>query len=281
MRKGFAVLLAMLCLLMCLTVSVSAEGTQYIYEETGALLTEEEILSLEQFCAETAEIYGCGIYVLTLNDYTKYHSDPYEAAEVIYRNKGFGVGENKNGILLMLSMSERDYALVCYGDIGNSVFTDSMQDYIEDAFLEPLAVNDWYGGLATYVYCCARALESFDGNIGEAYPGYYENGEYYVDMGLRLQYVYRLYAPIIIGISLVIALVVCLIMKSRMKTAKIASRAEGYIPMGGVDLRVLDSEHIRTTRRVIHHGDDDNNSSFGGGHTSVRSSGFSGRSGKF
>ena len=280
MKKGLAVLLAMVCLLMCLTVSVSADGTQYIYEETGALLTAEEILTLEQVCAETAEAYGCGVYVVTLNDYTKYHSDPYEAAKVIYRNKSFGVGENKSGILLMLSMSERDYALVCYGDIGNSVFTDNMQDYIEDAFLEPLSVDDWYGGLASYVYSCARALESFDGNIGDAYPGYYENGVYYVDMNLRLQYVFRLYAPIIIGVSLILALVVCLIMKSRMKTAKIATCAEGYIPMGGVDLRVMESDLIRTTRRVIHHSSDDDDSSFGGG-TSIDSSGFSGRSGKF
>ena len=86
----------------------------------GMMLTDGEILELEQQCAYAADNYGCGIYVVTLDDFSYYDPDPLLAAEEIYRSMEFGVGENKNGILLMLSMTERDFAMVAYGDIANS-----------------------------------------------------------------------------------------------------------------------------------------------------------------
>lgn len=281
MRNRFVTLLALLCLLMSLALPVHAAEGAYIHETTGALLTETEAADLDSRCADAAAAYDCGIYAVVLPDYSEYGYDPLSAAEQMYMDMGFGVGENRNGILLMLSMSERDYALVCYGDIANSVFTDRTQARITEDFLDDFGVNHWQGGFEDYVDGCVEALAGFDGTVGEAYDGYYEDGVYYPETaGSRLAYVLSGYGWAIMLISLVIALVVCLVMKGQMKTAKIATRAGEYIPKGGVDLRVRQDTFTHTTRQVIHH-ERDTNSGGGGGGTSVRSSGFSGRSGKF
>lgn len=282
MKKRFVTLLVMLCLLTSLTVPVFATDNTYVFETTGALLSSEEVARLEQQCVDAAAAYGCGIYVVTLNDFSEYHADPYEAAQVIYRGMDFGVGENKNGIMLMLSMSERDYALICYGDIANSVFTDSRQGVIIDDFLDDFSVNDWEGGLTDFVENSVYALANFDGTIGESYDGYYDNGVYYEETPVnRVWYVVSQFGLAIGGISLVVALVVCLIMKNGMKTARIATRAGEYIPKGGVKLTVRQDIFTHTTRQVIHHERNNSSGGGGGGHTSVGGGGFSGRSGKF
>lgn len=279
MKKRFVMLLVVLVLLMSMAVPAYAADNTYVFDTIG-LLDEYEAAELEQMCA-AATVYDCGIYVVLLNDFSMYHSDPRLAAEELYRQSSFGLGENKNGILLMLSMSERDYALVCYGDLANSVFTDRVQDRIVDDFLDDFGVNNWEGGLSDYVAGCIDALENFDGTIGEVYPGYYEDGVYYEpSIFSDILYTWSEFGFAIVPVSLLIAGLVCIGMKRSMKTARISHTAEAYIPRGGVDLTVREDVFTHTTRRVIHH-ERDNGSSGGGGGTSIGSSGFSGRSGKF
>ena len=55
---------------------------------------------------------------------------------------------------------------------------------------------------------------------------------------------------IIIIVPLLISLIVCLVWRSKMKTAKIARLADSYIPQNGFALRVqVDSFLYRTTTR--------------------------------
>lgn len=279
MKKHVLTLLVLLCLLMPMTTYVCAADDGYIFETTGVLLNGDEAAALDRQCADAAAACDCGIYVVVLVDHRAYHEDPLTAAETIYRDMDFGVGENKNGILLMLSMAERDYAMVCYGDIANSVFTDRVQDSIADDFLDDFSVNNWDGGLSDFVSNSAEALASFDGTVGESYPGHYEDGVYEQEpSGPAVLYVLGKFGWMIALGSVAIALGVCLVMKNGMKTARKAVHANQYIPRGGVELRISKDIFTHTTTQVIHH---ESPSGGSGGGTSVRSSGFSGRSGKF
>ena len=280
MKKRLLTLLAVLCLLMTLALPAYATGNTYIYD-TEVLLSDAELMGLEQQCVSAAEEYGCGIYVVTLDDFSQFHRESLYAAEEIYRSMGFGIGENKNGILLMLSMSERDYAMVAYGDIANSVFTDRKQDAIIDDFLDNFREDDWAGGLTDYVENCVYYLETFDGVIGEAYPGHYENGVYYEPtLGEYLEDMWMPCFEMGVCIFGVIALVVCIILIVQMRTVHVARNANAYVPVRGVDIRIREDKFIRKTHRKVVHSDDDDGGSSGGG-TTVRSSGFSGSSGKF
>ena len=56
---------------------------------------------------------------------------------------------------------------------------------------------------------------------------------------------------ITILIPLIISLIICLVWRSKMKTAKLARTADNYIPQGGFNLKVqTDTFLYRTTKRV-------------------------------
>jgi uncharacterized protein len=54
---------------------------------------------------------------------------PYEYAKSVYQENALGYGTEKSGIILMLSMTDRNYALIAYG-YGNTVFTDHGRDIL-------------------------------------------------------------------------------------------------------------------------------------------------------
>lgn len=280
MRKALTIFIV-LCLTLCLSIPVLASDVSNVMDEADLLTVEEEAL-LEAVCAE-GEAYGCGIYIVTVEDFTRWDSrDPYVAAQNIYLERGLGVGENTDGIMLMLSMAERDYSLIVHGYVGNDVFTDSVLDDIEAGFLDDFRSNDWYGGFDDFVSDSVFALSVYDPNA-ESVPPY--DFDRPVDMpytpltvGEKLAYMPISYRLMIVAVPPVIALIVCLLMKKQLKTAGIATRAEAYIPGQGVRLSVQQDVYTHTTTRVIHHSSDDD---FGGGGFSGSDGGFSGRSGKF
>ena len=291
MKKRVLTLLTVVCLLCVLALPVAAHDEVFIYDD-AYLLSDAAYVELEQQCVAAAEEYGCGIYVVTLEEFSSYGYDALGAAEAIYTYIGMGIGENKNGIMLLLSMSERDFALVAYGDIANSVFTDRAQDRVIDAFLDNFANDDWEGGLRDYVEICVYGLENFDGVIGEAYDGYYEGGVYYPavypdeTLGERFVRVWNGLGYFGFIVSFVIAVVVCGIQVSNMKTARMAKNANNYFSLRGLDIHLREDRLTHTTHRTIIRKKEDNDYHGGGGgfssgSTSVRSSGFSGTSGKF
>ena len=79
---------------------------------------------------------------------------------------------------------------------------------------------------------------------------------------------------IIVVVPLLIALIVCTIMKSKMKTARIARTADNYIPQGGFNLVEQTDVFLyrTTTRQRI----EQNTSSSSGGGGSGGSGGFGG-----
>ena len=289
-KKILLALLCVLCLQLALPLGVLAADAVYMHQWDVQLVDDTIAAELEQTCADAAAKYGCGIYAVILEDFTAYDSTAYEAAKDIYREQNLGVGENRNGILLMLSMSERDYALVCYGDIANSVFTDKVQDKICDAFLDNFAEDDWKNGMIDYVASCAHALEHFEGNVGEAFPGYYKDGVYYPPVDLTWQQVLQQYGWAIVLAAVGIAVFLCRkvvepALRKSMYTAAIAHSAGCYIPENGVQLSVTEEYYSHTERHIRSCSTYSNSDDFSDDdvqwETTVDSDGFSGRSGKF
>ena len=111
-KRIFTWLLALLAALT-LTVPAWAEQTVddiFVYD-TENLLTEDEWMELEMLADEISWRYNCAVYIVTIYDYEDYDSDIHYAAVNIYDNNDFGIGENREGIMLMLSMYDRDYDL--------------------------------------------------------------------------------------------------------------------------------------------------------------------------
>ena len=254
MKKRF-VLAMVLCIALCLAFGgaayASSGGSLGYVTDTVGLLTQEEQRELETTAAQLAERYGCGVYVIIVDDYTDYtNGSTRDFAKETYINYDLGVGEDKNGILLVLSISDRDYYLLTKGDIANAAFTDYGQEQLTQEFLDDFRYDNWFAGFRDYMSTAGQYLEESDGaNI-----------------------------LMIVGIPCLISLAVCGIFAAQMKTARRQTGARGYISHGGVDMRVTQDQFLYHTETRQHIPDKSDAPSGG---TTVDSQGFSGRGGKF
>lgn len=261
MKKRILSLLLALCIAALLTGGLCAAASEpQLNNVTDAalLLTDEQAQTLGLQALRLAEQYGVGVYIVTVDDYCDF--DPtgaYEACYGIYHEYTMGVGDGRDGIMLLLSMRERDFALFCYGENAQYAFSDYAQQQLEDAFLDYFANDDWNGGFTAYLRECNYCLEqAAAGEPVSASP---------VSMIL-----------IFCGISLVIAAIVCAILAAQMKTVHKKTTAGAYAA-GGLNLTEQYDQftHRTETRRKIERSDSSSNSQSNSG------GGGSGRSGKF
>lgn len=243
-----------------------------ILDEAG-LLTDAQKLRLEDQAQKIASKYDCNPYVLTVTSLDG--ASLREFAKTYYQEHKLGSGDYRNGILFLIAMDSRDYVTITYGrnpkdstDYGVAIlaFTDYGISKLEDDVVPKLSEGDYFTAFHTYLTDC------------ETYLSYYSQGEAF-DKGSRLPGA-PLFSPvqilIIIFVPLLIALIVCLIFKAQMKTAKKAAGAGSYLVDGSFQLTNARDDYIRTnrSRRKI-----ERDNSGGSGGSSTDSDGFGGSSG--
>lgn len=254
MKRKITAFLTAVCLLLlvCATVGAKGAGLSYVTDR-ASLLDESEIQYLERMAQTLAREYDVGVYIVTVEDYREY--DPagvYDAAYGIYHDKSLGEGEDRSGILLLLSMAERDYALFRYGETAVYAFSDYALAQLEESFLDELGNNDWADGFEAYILKCAEYLEKAEaGSPVRESP----------IPGILISWV----------IALAIAASVCAVMVGRMKSVRKQSTAANYAGNLNLTEQYDQFTHRTETRRKI-----ERNQSSGGGESHS-----SGRSGKF
>ncbi len=243
----------------------AAEEPQAHIVDNAELLAEEQKAELEEQAAALAEEYGCGVYVLTVK--TMAGAERREFAEAYYTDRNLGVGDDRNGILFLVCMDSRDYVTVTYGGddhcgIGIRAFTDAGIAAMEEEVVAMLTDGDYSDAFATYLDTCEDYLSYFAKHGEGKVPQ--EKG----NLPLRL--------AIVVLVPLLIALVVCLVLRSQMKTAKPAATAEEYIPKESFMLTAQRDHFVHTSRRR------EKIEKKSGSGSSVSSSGFGGsKGGKF
>ena len=105
MKKQLLCLIAALVLLLGLCVSALAYDSAHVFDD-AQLLSEDEIGALEARCQEAEDTFGCGVYIVTTDDYSLYDgAESIEAfTEKFFLDYDLGTGEAQNGILLALSV---------------------------------------------------------------------------------------------------------------------------------------------------------------------------------
>lgn len=150
-KRIFTCLLALLAVLTMI-VPAWAEQTEddlFVYD-TEDLLTEDEWLELELLADEISWRYDCAVYIVTIYDYEDYDSDIHYAAVNIYDSNSFGIGENREGIMLMLSTYDRDYDLYVR-DGGTAEYSVNKygRHQMTEEFLDNFADDDWRAASGT------------------------------------------------------------------------------------------------------------------------------------
>ena len=272
-KKTWISLLLLLSLLCCLTVSAHAEAQLDYVSDYAGLLSDYERQSLSDEAAQLSEQYDCGVYIVIVGDYREFVNGNIETfTEEVFHSYGLGRGESENGVILGMSMDDRDYDIYAHGDFGNYAFTDYGKEQLADSFLDNFRRDDWTGGFRDFVR-----------NSGELMRRA-KNGEP-VDQWISDEPeehfgVIELFICLIVGLITGGATVGG--MKKQMKTAVEQTRASGYVPKGGVNLRVQSDQFVNrvvTSHRIRR----EQNRSGGhyGGTTISGSHGGSHHSGKF
>lgn len=269
MKKKLTALCLGLLLALQLCIPVSAEAQlSYVTDDAG-ILTTAETNALEAKAAELSDQYDFGVYIITVPDFTSC-TDAYDgesAAEELYLENNLGEGSDQSGILLMLSMEERDWALFAFG-FGNTAFTDYGKIYLSDNFLDDFKNNNWMDGFEDYQKVCGEMLDTaMDGK-----PIDVDN----VPDPPHAR-VYGIAACIVLGF--LVAAVVAFVLKRQLKSVAHGTQAEAFVADGGLKLTEQYDRYTHTTQSRVY--DPPAKSGGSGGGTTTRSSGGSSAGGKF
>ncbi len=264
-RKIFCFLTVLMTMLLMSVNTVDAEseatGPQlYNVTDEAYILSDEELEELETEAEAVSQKYGVGVYIVTVDNYLNYYDcdDVYEANYSIYHDYTMGEGDGRDGIMLLLSMSDRDYATFCYGDKSEYAFDDYGLDVLEDKFLDNFSEDDWYGGFRDYISECSVYLQKAqDGDPVRESPAFF--------------------IVIAIGLAVFIAFLVVGNMWIRMGKVAVLTTANNYITGQLNVTEQKDTFAFQTqARRKLQ-----KSSSSGGGSRSESGGGGHGRSGKF
>lgn len=268
-RRFVAILLSLL-LSSCLVVTAFATQAKlsHVTDEAG-LFTDSQRDALEQRAQEISERYNFGVYIVTLEDFQDYTSSSNieKFAVQFYDDYALGYGEDHAGVMLMLSMAERDYDLDFNSKRANYAFTEAGRDWMENRFLVCFKGNDFYGGYTAYLDTCEEYLEAAENGtpVGEGQPSSADDE--------------KLPPAIALIPGAVAALLVGIFTCAPMHTAKTKRDADQYVVRGSLNL--LRRSDMFLHRSVSRRPRQTENNDHSGGSHHYSSGSHSGRSGKF
>ena len=255
----------------------STQSGVYVFDHAG-LLSSDERARLEALSADITAEFPINVYVVTVDDYLSINSDSvFEAAEQYYLSRGLGYGPNQDGMLLLLSMADRDYSLIAYGDYALTNLTDYGRRQISEEFLDDFRDNDWMGGFEDYLRVTREYLTiAKNDRPVDIYPKDPPDPKKVRGLGAVIS--------LIMGFPA--SLLACTGMKSKMRSVRAAHAANQYLNASSVNFSdrseiLTNTTQVRTPIPRQEHRDSGGGSSFGGGGSHVNSSGFGGHSGKF
>ena len=249
-RRCLTVALVLLMSVLLASPAFAAGTDGYVTDDAG-ILTDAEIQKLEQEAKAVSQKHDFGVYLITVEDFSAFtnSSDIFDGATALYKKYDLGVGAERKGVLLLLSMDDRDFSLVTYSDYGNYVFDQSTREEMTDAFLDDFGHDDWYAGFADYIAEC-------------------DTGKVQSGIALRIGMIFL--------IPLIVAFIVITILGNKMRSVARAVEAAEYAD-GGLELTDSYDQFTHSTevRRKRKEESSDN------GTRSKSSGGFGGTSGKF
>lgn len=239
MKKRILLLLSML--LMCFSFSITvfaAQDTQRLFDDAD-LLTNSEERKLTKQLDRVSEEYEVDILILTIDSIEPYSADQF--IEFFYDENNCGYGENRDGVLLMVAMNEREYRILSNG-IG--------ADAISSADIEDI------GDSVAYYLSDGEYAEAFDCFIDEC--EYQINGEI---NGFPFEFMKNLL--ISLGIGLVVAFITIAVLTGQLKSVRKQVGATEYTKPGSMQLtRSSDLYLYRTINRVKKESDSSRSSSY-------------------
>lgn len=264
-RKLLSVLFAVV-ICFSTAIPVFAEEHPPRLADDADLLTYSEKTSLLLLLDTISEKQEMDIVVVTTDSLEGY--TPMEFADDFFDYNGYGYGENKDGILLLVSMEDNDWYISTKG-YGITAVTDAGREYMSQQFLPYLSDGDYAKAFSTFAQQCdefiamAKAGDPFD-----------------VDNLPKEPFKIWFNVLIALGIGFVFAVIVVLYMKGKLKSVRFQPAASSYVRNGSMNITQSGDfflySHLDRRARPK-----DNDSGGSSTHTSSSGSTHGGGGGKF
>ncbi len=250
--------------------SIPATRQKPLVYDMAELLDSSDEASLSSYLEELSAKHRCNIAVLTVWE----HNGPIQDyADDYFDYNGFGADYNGSGILFMLSMADREWAISTSGD-AIYAFTDYGQEVMIDDMMEDLGGGYYYDALKTY------------GKTADRYLEMYAQGTPF-DVGTESVKTTSDLAKGAVGsvvFGLLAALIPIFVMKSELNTVHMNASASGYQSHEGIHMSVhRDSFRNQTLSKSPIPKETESRGSSGGSsvHTSSSGSSHGGSHGHF
>ena len=263
MRKIQFISLFILLLFVAMMIPVSAERAPRLTDAAG-LLSESEQAALISTLDEISEKHQVDVIVVTIDSLGE--MPPGECAEYFYDNFGYGFGSDKSGILLLISMEERDWYITSVG-FGITSVNEAGRQYISDNMLGYLSDGYYAKAFEEFALCCDYLISLAETGDPFDYDDFPKEA-----FGV----VKHLIIALIIG--LVAAFIVTGSMKGKLKSVRHQTTAGNYVKNDS--MKVTESRDLflyRQVSRTEKPSDDDSSDT----HTSASGTTHSGGGGKF
>lgn len=252
---------------------LSLSAQTYVIDEASILDSYEQI-NLEEKAKQLSQVYDSAVYLVTVENFKAggYEGTIEDYAYDYYMAHDFGKDTSKNGLMLILSMAERDFDIMAYGEFGNLAFTDFGKQALEDSFLSDFGDNEWFKGFSSYLKKTEYLLK------------WAEKGKPY-DIHSFARKIERLPFNFILAliISLIIASRKTSLKKKGLNTISGATEAGNYLVSQSVNFTKRNDVYTHTTKsstKIVSSSSSSSSHGYSGG-TTVRSNGSSHHSGKF
>lgn len=218
---------------------------------------------------ELSQKHNSNIAILTVNE----HSGPIQDyVDDYFDYNGFQADYDGAGVLFMLSMADREYAISTNGT-GIQAFTDYGQEYLIEQMRPFLSEGDYYGAFNKYI------------EVADYFYTQYENGHPYdVDFKDTSPQALIKVGIICLGIGLIVALIPIFIMISSLKNVHASTTASGYQSHNGLHLTMHKDTYLRSSTSKVRIPDERSSSGGSGGssvHISSSGSSHGGSHGHF
>ena len=227
-RKIFSAILAAAMCVTFASVNVSAANADKVVDMAD-ILTDSEEEKLEAKITGITDKYGYDIAVVTVNSTDGKSMMDY--ADDYYDYNYYG----EDGLMLLYNYTSNEAYITTDGK-GIRAFTDNGIQNVGKVVRPYLNSDDYY-----------KAFDSFADET-EKYISYYEkNGKAYIKKN------YLVIALISLGIGAVIAAIVCLVLKSQLKTAVMQTNAKAYVRKGSKNVTYARDIYLykKVTQRKI------------------------------
>ena len=275
-KKLYLVFLALLLTALSIYPVFAAKDAAPRLVDQADLLSDSEEKELLAKLDEISERQRADIVVVTRKSLKG--KTPMEYADDFYDNKNYGYGDEKDGVLFLISMEERDWYISTKG-FGITAVTDAGREYMSEQFLDDLKDGEYAAAFTTFAEQCDDFLTQ--ARTGSPY-----------DIDNLPKEPFEFFGGLIMAfaISFIISLVATGIMRSKLKTVHSQPAADSYVKKGSMKLtKESDLFLYRHIERRERPKDDDSSSHSGssghsGGsvtHTSSSGATHGGGGGKF